>query len=171
MPEGRAPQQAMSMDEAVQLAEAYQDQLETLEHQRQTLSSVETECKNTRTALDGLKDSPKEDVMVPVGAGTFVHATLKDVQNVVTPIGAGVHVGMPVDEARQMLEERANDARKAREELESTIQRIQTQLEELVGRIRAAQQQAQGQMQGLGGLGGAAGPPGGQPRPAEDEDE
>ena len=142
---------AMSVEEAMSVAESYQAQLEGLETERQTLLAIEAECETTRRALDALAAGKPEDVLVPLGAGTFVHARLSRTDRIVTPVGAGVHVAMAPDAARETLQTRAGEARRAREGLEGAMSRIQSQLEQLVGQIRAAQGAAGASPPGPGG--------------------
>ena len=119
----------MEMNEAmetIQVQKAYMSsmmkQLELIEHTiQQNALAKET--------LEGLKGKKKgTDILIPVGASTKAHATLKGIVNVIVDIGSGVEMEMTIDEAvehhgslvKKLSEEKGKLTSKLRELEQST---------------------------------------------------
>jgi prefoldin alpha subunit len=83
-------------------------------------------------ALEGVKSCPKgTEVLVPVGAGSYLRMTLTDVENAITGVGAGVCIEKSIESSIQDLKSR-------QEELEKLSSSLQQQLIQLLNNIESS---------------------------------
>ncbi|MBS7651424.1 prefoldin subunit alpha [Candidatus Bathyarchaeota archaeon] len=83
-------------------------------------------------ALEGVKGCPKgTEVLVPVGAGSYLRMTLTDVENAITGVGAGVCIEKSIESSIQDLKSR-------QEELEKLSSSLQQQLIQLLNNIESS---------------------------------
>lgn len=82
---------------------------QTMEFARQQLehSSVALEMLN---AMSDVKEG--QELLVPIGGGTFITVDAKDIKNVKVAVGAGVVVEKPIDEALNYINSQAEQINK-----------------------------------------------------------
>ncbi|MDX1612542.1 MAG: prefoldin subunit alpha, partial [Candidatus Thermoplasmatota archaeon] len=128
------------LQQQVQVAESIQNQLQQLQTQYEQISQYMGELTETQEAIEELaSQSAGETVMVPVGSGAFVRATLAEPDKVLAPLGSGVLAEEEHGQAVKRLEARRAEAKQAQEELTQYMDRLEGQLDELVGQLRQAQ--------------------------------
>jgi prefoldin alpha subunit len=106
------------------------------------LNAAISEVTLAHATLEGIKTQPKgADILIPLGAGSFLRASLSDVERVIIGIGAGVAVEKTVDESIAELKNRLEDLEKARVSIQqqlggvlSALEEKRTKLSELVGK-------------------------------------
>lgn len=124
----------------LQLAEQMQGQLDQLEQQYQQVSEYLEDLTSTRQAIEQIgQQAPGERVLLPIGAGAFVHAELAETDAVIAPLGNGVMAEEAPEKATKRIQARIDEAEEARESLEGSMDRLGTQLEQLVGQLRQGQ--------------------------------
>lgn len=112
---------------------------EVLEKQYEALSSYFAEMTLTIAVLEELSQAKVDDeILVPIGSNSWIHATLADVQEVIIGLGANVSASKDMASAREIIQERMKDAQTA-------IQQTGTQLEQ----ARSALEQLRTELQGL----------------------
>lgn len=129
-------------ERAVAVLESHQAQFQALQEQRELIAQAAAEATQARTTLDAWKKAAKgEEVLIPVGAGTFVKATVADAERVVAGVGAGLSVEDTVAKATARLEARMAELGEAEKRLATQaqrlideMQRIQTLLESAAAR-------------------------------------
>jgi prefoldin alpha subunit len=93
------------------------------------VSSALEETAIAMNALEGVKGCPKgTEVLVPVGAGSFICAELSDVEKAITGVGAGVCIEKSIESSTTDLKER-------QAELEKLSASLRQQLEQLLASI------------------------------------
>jgi prefoldin alpha subunit len=117
---------------------------------QQNLELVNQHISEFRRTLEALEEIGKleegNEVLVPLGVGSFVRAELKDTKSVILTLGADVAARKSIGDARQDLEARVKELEKVREEHSSRLQEVLKSLEAIapvVEQIVAAMQQAQ----------------------------
>ncbi|MEM4246632.1 MAG: prefoldin subunit alpha [Candidatus Bathyarchaeia archaeon] len=81
--------------------------------------------------LQGVKEnSSGVEALIPMGAGSFVKATLTDTTRIIMGVGAGVCVEMGIDDSLLELKNRQSELEKARATLEEKIKENVAQLEQ-----------------------------------------
>ena len=90
------------------------------------VSSALEETAIAMNTLEGVKGCPKgTEVLVPVGAGSFLRAELTDVEKAITGVGAGVCIEKSIESSTTDLKER-------QAELEKLSGSLRQQLEQLL---------------------------------------
>jgi prefoldin alpha subunit len=126
------------------LIEYYKQQLESIDMQLQYLQSTLADyqrAKMTVEQLDSVDD--KSDLLIPVGAGTFVNGSLKNASNVLIGVGAGLVIEKPIGDAVAKLDERIKRIQENIEKMLSLGQKIQCDAEELSEKTQHMMQEAQ----------------------------
>ncbi len=125
----------------------YQYQAESLAQQMNVVQMTVKDVETALITIAALKDEPAgKETLVPIGFGSFVHATLTNPEKVVIGIGAGVSVEKKIDDAKVLLEKRKEELIKYNEQLNNTIARIAQEIqniERIAQKYEQAQQQAQ----------------------------
>lgn len=87
-----------------------QAQIEQLESQLGELVYLEQSLEEIKHVKDG------KEIFVPMGAGIFLQAALKNHQDVLVNVGSGIVVKKTVDQARELLEKQVRELRAVEEE-------------------------------------------------------
>lgn len=118
--------------------QSHQSQLAALEEQRASVAAALDELDRAHATLEAIQGAPAgEEILVPVGAGTFIRAAVTDVREVISGIGAGVSVDDTNERARARLDER-------RKALEATEKRMADRSRELVDEMVRLQAMLEG---------------------------
>ncbi len=108
-----------------QRAEAVQQQLNMV---RMSLD----DCVRAISTLDELSSLDGEkSTMIPIGSGSFVHADLKKLDQIVVNIGAGVSVEKPIDGAREVLNKRKEEFSRVLEGLNESLMKIRQHIQSI----------------------------------------
>jgi len=114
------------------LIEYYKQQLESIDMQLQYLQSTLADYQRTKITVDQLhRIDENSELLIPVGAGTFVNGSLKNTSNVLIGVGAGIVIEKTIDEAVIKLEERINRIQENLGKMVSLGQKVQSDAEEL----------------------------------------
>jgi len=106
-------QQATRYNQQIDLLNGYYNEIHSAE---QTLSDIE-------------KSEENQNVLVPIGAGNFIYATVKDAKNVIVTVGAGVHSEKSLPEAIEVI-------KKKKTEVENQLTQIKSSYNEVIERLR-----------------------------------
>ena len=126
------------------LLEYYKQQLESIDMQLQYLQSTLADyqrAKMTVGQLNGVDEN--SEVLIPVGAGTFVNGSLKNASNVLIGVGAGIVIEKPVNQTVVKLEERIKRIQENLEKMASLGQKIQSDAEELSHKTQKMMEETQ----------------------------
>ncbi len=112
----------------------YQQQAEVFAQQLRLIEMSLSDIHKAIATIEGMgKREAGEESLVPIGAGSFIHAVLTRPDTVVLGVGAGVCLEEGVDVAREKLGKR-------REEIESAMGDLRKRLSELTGKLQQIQQ-------------------------------
>ena len=126
------------------LIEYYKQQLESIDMQLQYLQTTLADYQRAKMTVGQLHDADENsELLIPVGAGTFVNASLKNTSNVLIGVGAGIVIEKPVDEAVIKLDERIKRIQENLEKMLSLGQKIQSDAEELSHKTQHMMEEAQ----------------------------
>ena len=100
---------------------------------------------NLATAtIRGLEELKIDDeILVPIGAGSYVKAKLADTEKVLVNVGAGVTAEKNVKDALTLLENQINELEKMRGNLQQQFTQILERMEVLKSELRKFSQQMQ----------------------------
>lgn len=104
-------------------------QLAQMEAQREYLLEVTAESRRSLNTLDHLTNAkPGDEVLVPLGAGAYVHARIADPTKAVASLGSGVHAQVATTDAAARLKARVENLDSARAALDKDIGRLSDEL-------------------------------------------
>jgi len=86
-------------------------------------------------ALD--KSEAGQEMLVPIGSGSFIHATLASKEKVILNVGAGVSIEKTPAEAREILKVRKAEVQEGSRKLSEVLARIDQEMQ----KIQAVMQQ------------------------------
>lgn len=137
-----------------QQLEAIESQLEALHTELQQLRVRQSDMEEAVEALETLETG--STVQVPLGGGTYVRATVEDMDEVIVGIGGSYAAERKAGTAMEVLEDRKDRLAGRIEDLTESIAELESQGEELgqeaQQRLQRLEQQQQ-QSSGMGGLG------------------
>jgi prefoldin alpha subunit len=107
-------------------------QLENLSRQQELIrASLEEHIRAKETAEAFSKAAKGEEVLVPAGAGVFLHAKIGDAKSGIANIGAGVMMEKDLPDIVKILETRITELRAAEQELDEQGEKISYAIEQL----------------------------------------
>ena len=109
-----------------------QQRMEALQQQASLVQMSLTDLDNALKALTTLegKDDGQE-LLVPIGAGSFVHARLADPDRVIIGLGAGVSVEKSFADSKGIIQSRRGELEKALLETTSVMDQVAQELARL----------------------------------------
>ena len=126
------------------LIEYYKQQLESIDMQLQYLQSTLADYQRAKMTVEQLHAvDENSELLIPVGAGTFVNGSLKNSSNVLIGVGAGIVIEKPIDDAITKLDERIKRLQENLEKMFSLGQKIQSDAEELSHKTQHMMEEAQ----------------------------
>ncbi|MEA1894514.1 MAG: prefoldin subunit alpha [Euryarchaeota archaeon] len=118
----------------------HQARAEMLTEQMEAIQMSIIECERAVNAIDALKGEDGVESLVPIGAGSFVHAKLVKPDRTIISLGSNVSAEMSSDAAKERLVDR-------REKLAKILEQMNQAMGELSQRIQAIQAEATKQAQ------------------------
>jgi prefoldin alpha subunit len=132
----------MSEQELLTNIQILQEQAKVFASNIEMLSMYLEELHRSKTTLEGLDQIKKGDeILVPIGASSFIRARIDDTENVISGIGADVSVDRTVEEAIKNLEERISLTESKVSQNRENYTKVATTLEQLSARARKALQE------------------------------
>lgn len=105
--------------------ETLRQQLSALDAQREYVGEVLMETRRSLLTLENLeKAKAGDEILVPLGAGAFVHGKLADPTRALASLGSGVHAELPSAEAAARLRARAESLEKTADALGQDSARV-----------------------------------------------
>lgn len=110
----------------------FKQQLAALVEEKKAVDERLVEMSTTINALQKLADVPKgEEIWSTLGSGTFVKSDIKDKENVLVAVGAGVVVKESREKGVEILSSRLEQLQKIDSELTEEINRLAMQASQL----------------------------------------
>ncbi len=126
------------------LIEYYKQQLESIDLQLQYLQSTLAEYQRAKVTVEQMHTADDNSpLLIPVGAGTFINASLTNASNVLIGVGAGVVVEKTIDEAVIKLDERMKRIQENLEKMVSLGQKVQSDAEDLSRKTQQMMEETQ----------------------------
>ena len=121
----------------------YKQQVELIQNQIDLIRTSMAEVEALSNTFDDLKGKDSIEAFVPVGAGSFMKAELKNTHDLIISIGAGVAVKKDVEGAKEIIAAQKEDLADSLDKMLAQLQ----QTTDIVGQLsmQAEQMMAQGQ--------------------------
>lgn len=134
------------LDEMINELNMYKNQAELLQQQVEAIQASLAEVEILESTLEDIKDKKSLETMVPVGAGSFMNAELKNTDEVIMSVGAGVAIKKSAEEAKETLTSQKEELNDSLDKMMSNLQKISQivaqlspQAEELMRKVQADQ--------------------------------
>ena len=129
----RAPVSKMSLEEEIQSLQAYateySNQFTMLSEQLKYIDAAKTEARSTIETLETLKTiDTKTTVLLPLGGGVMVRASVESAKTVLVTIGAGITLEKSADDSISYLTDRITEMESSGKRLTESITKLQEQM-------------------------------------------
>ena len=123
-----------------------QAQAQLLAQNLELLTMGRNEFQAVKETLEGLKkvEDEKPEILVPIGAGSFLKGIIVDRENAIVSVGAGYAVEKSLDDAIAYLEERVKEYDEAIAKTQEGLKKLEAQLNELAKKAQALQSKGAG---------------------------
>jgi prefoldin alpha subunit len=116
----------------------YQAQAESIVRQLNLTQVTMQGLDNALSAVDALdKAEEGQDLLVPIGSGSFVHGTLASKEKVILNVGSGVSIEKTATEAKEILKVRKDEVLEGSKKLNEVLAKIDQEMQ----RIQAIMEQ------------------------------
>jgi prefoldin alpha subunit len=86
------------------------------------------------TAVDAMeKAAPGLEMLVPIGAGSFIHARLASSEKVILSLGAGVSIEKETSQAREYLSARRGEVSEGYRKLNEALSKVDQEMQKIQG--------------------------------------
>ena len=90
-----------------------------------------------------------QEIMVPIGSGSFIHATLASKEKVVLNVGAGVHIEKDAAEAQEILKVRKAEVQEGSRKLNEVLSKIDQEMQKIQTVMQQFEESAAAQQHSL----------------------
>ena len=110
----------------------YQAQADGIMRQLSLTQLTAEGLERASTAVDALNRAEVgQEIMVPIGSGSFIHATLASKEKVVLNVGAGVHIEKDAAEAQEILKVRNAEVQEGSRKLNEVLSKIDQEMQKI----------------------------------------
>ncbi|BAD85194.1 prefoldin, alpha subunit [Thermococcus kodakarensis KOD1] len=118
-----------------------QAQAQLLAQNLELLTLGRNEFQAVKETLEGLKNEEGEfEILVPIGAGSFLKGKIVDAKNAIVSVGAGYAVQKSLDDSIEYLEKRIKEYEEAIAKTQEALKKLEAQLGELARQAQEIQQ-------------------------------
>ena len=115
--------------ELVMRGEQLRQQLGALEAQQEYVGELALEARRALTSVEALeKANEGDEVLLPLGAGAFIHAKLASPRVALTSLGSGVHAELPTGDAVTRLRARVESLDGAQQAVARDLARVSDEI-------------------------------------------
>jgi len=114
--------------------EQYQAQADGISHQLGLSQIAAQGLESALAAVDALQEAEVgQDILVPIGSGSFIHGKLASKENVILNVGAGVSIEKRSEEAVEILKARKNEVLEGSKKLTEVLAKIDQEMQKIQG--------------------------------------
>lgn len=126
------------LQDIIAMTKEYQARAETYQQQLALIDVSLGECESAIKTLEELENKKAgEHLMVPIGAGVYMHATITQVDDVLMELGASISAEKNMTEAKDALVKRKIQLGETYERLGKSLREIYEEMQKL--QMKAAQ--------------------------------
>ena len=114
--------------------EQYQAQADGISHQLGLSPIAAQGLESALAAVDALEEAEVgQEILVPIGSGSFIHGKLASKENVILNVGAGVSIEKRSEEAKEILKARKNEVLEGSKKLTEVLAKIDQEMQKIQG--------------------------------------
>ena len=102
----------------------YQGQLDVLKQQIESVNASISELMSAEETLEAVKGKEDTETFVPIGAGSFLIAEIKNADQVIMGLGAGAAAKKNIDEAKESISSQRKELEQLVDKMSGDIQKI-----------------------------------------------
>lgn len=119
------------------MMETAKAQLEGLAKQQELIQlAVEEHVRARETIKQMAKGNPGDDILVPLGADSYIHAKISDNRDAIVGAGSGVSIKRKPDEAEKILDSKIDDLSRAFKSISDKAAETEALVQELTQRVQ-----------------------------------
>lgn len=119
------------------MMETAKAQLEGLGKQQELIQlAVEEHVRARETIKQMAKGNPGDDILVPLGADSYIHAKISDNRDAIVGAGSGVSIKRKPDEAEKILDSKIDDLSRAFKSISDKAAETEALVQELTQRVQ-----------------------------------
>jgi prefoldin alpha subunit len=135
------------LEEIVNELNLYQSQADLMQQQIEAVRASISELEILENTLENVQNGENLETLVPVGAGSFLTAELKNTDDVIMSVGAGVAIKKKMSDAQKTITEQKEELQKTMNQMANNLQKItevivnlSPQAEALLQKVRGSEQ-------------------------------
>ncbi|MGB9936736.1 MAG: prefoldin subunit alpha [Methanobacterium sp.] len=102
----------------------YQSQLDVLKQQIESVKASIAELLSAEETLEAVKGKENTETFVPIGAGSFLIAEIKNTDQVIMGLGAGAAAKKNIDEAKESISSQRKELEQLVDKMSGDIQKL-----------------------------------------------
>lgn len=126
---------------------AYKEQSEIIQQEINNIQQTIAEVRTLETTIDDIKTKDSFESLVPVGAGSFMNAEIKNEDKIIMSVGSGVAISKTFEEAKEtaefqkkQLEDSLDKLYKNLQQITDIVAQLSPQAEQLMMKLQQAGQ-------------------------------
>jgi prefoldin alpha subunit len=124
--------------ESYMMLESAKAQLEGLAKQQELIQlAVEEHVRARETIKEVAKGSANDEVLVPLGADSYIHARISDNKDAIIGVGSGVSIRRSPEEAEKILDAKIDDLSRAFKSISDKAAQTEAAIQELSEKVQA----------------------------------
>lgn len=124
----------------------YKSQSEMLQQQVDAVQASLSEIEILESTLNEIEEKNNLSTLVPVGAGSFINAEIKNTEEIIMSIGSGVAVTKNITDAKETIFEQKEELTESLNNLLDNLQKIG----QIVANLSPQAEQLMAKLQGAG---------------------
>ena len=126
-----------SLRESYVMLDTAKAQLEGLAKQQQLIQlAVDEHVRARETIKDLAKGAIGDDILIPLGADSYIHAKISDRRDAIVGVGAGVSIRRTPEEAQRILDEKIDELSRAFKAVTDKASQTEAMIQELTDRVQ-----------------------------------
>lgn len=136
------PEQEMPSEQQVResymMLESAKAQLEGLAKQQELIQlAVEEHVRARETIKEIAKGAAGDDVLIPLGADSYIHAKISDNKDAIVGVGSGISIRRSPEEAEKILDTKIDDLSRAFKSITDKAAQTEAMVQELSEKVQA----------------------------------
>jgi len=128
--------------EALMAVELLNSQLDAIAREQEMLQINLIEHEKAKSTLDAIKEQNEgNEILVPIGADTYITCSIQNTKNSQINIGAGVSMEKSIPDSITLIEERIEKIHETNKKLNEVANNYKQQLEAITQRAQTIQSQ------------------------------
>ena len=124
--------------ESYMMLESAKAQLEGLAKQQELIQlAVEEHVRARETIKEIAKGAAGDEVLVPLGADSYIHAKISDNKDAIVGVGAGISIRRSPEEAEKILDTKIDDLSRAFKSITDKAAKTEAMVQELSEKVQA----------------------------------